>query len=83
MGASAWLYSAEARIEMHLAARQATTVAWPGGVRHFAAGERIHTENSHKWTPDSFTTLLHEAGFGQVQHWTDPQGWFGVCLASG
>lgn len=73
----------QSRIEMHLAARQATTVRWPGSVRVFAAGERIHTENSYKWTPAAFTALLRRAGFAQVQHWTDPQGWFGVCLASG
>ena len=83
-----WLHvalfnAAEARIEMHLAARQPTTVRWPGAVRQFASGERIHTENSCKWTPEAFTALLHEAGFGHVQHWTDPQGWFAVCLASG
>ena len=73
----------ESRVEMHLAARAATTVRWPGGERRFAAGERIHTENSYKWTPAGFAALLREAGFSGVQHWTDPQGWFGVYLATG
>jgi uncharacterized SAM-dependent methyltransferase len=36
------------RIEMHLQARQAVTVRWRDGERRFAAGERIHTENSYK-----------------------------------
>ena len=31
-------------------ARRRSTVAWPGGGRRFAAGERIHTENSCKYT---------------------------------
>ena len=73
----------ESRVEMHLAARAATAVRWPGGERHFAAGECIHTESSYKWTPAGFTALLREAGFSGVQHWTDPQGWFGVYLATG
>lgn len=71
------------RIEMHLEARAATTVRWPGAERHFAAGERIHTENSCKWTPEAFAALLRDAGFSRVQHWTDAQAWFGVCLATG
>lgn len=69
------------RIEMHLAARQAQTVSWSGGQRHFAAGERIHTENSYKWEPTAFAALLRQAGFGQPLHWTDAQGWFSVFWA--
>ncbi len=75
--------TAQSRIEMHLQARAATTVRWPGGTRDFEAGERIHTENSYKWTPEGFATLLGQAGFAGVQHWTDPQHWFGVFLATG
>ena len=73
----------ESRIEMHLEAREATTVAWPGGERRFAAGERLHTENSYKWTPQDFAALLRDAGFTRVQHWSDERGWFGVFLAGG
>ena len=73
----------ESRVEMHLAARTATTVRWPGGERRFAADERLHTESSYKWTPERFGALLREAGFSGVQHWTDPQAWFGVYLATG
>ncbi len=74
--------AADSRIEMHLEARQATTVHWPDGERRFAAGERIHTENSAKWTPEAFEALLRAAGFGAVQRWTDPQAWFAVFLAT-
>ena len=78
------LFNTEAsRIEMHLEARAATAVRWPGGERRFAAGERLHTENSYKWTPDGFAALLRDAGFTRVQRWTDAQGWFGVFLAGG
>lgn len=72
------------RIEMHLQARQALTVRWRGGAqRVFAAGERLHTENSYKWTPDGFAALLRDAGFSQLQRWTDAQGGFAVFLAAG
>jgi len=69
------------RIEMHLEARQALQVRWPGAQRAFAAGERIHTENSYKWRPEAFEALLRQAGFSAVRRFTDPQGWFGVFVA--
>ena len=69
------------RIEMHLEARTAHTVRWPGGERRFEAGERIHTENSYKWTAPGFAALLREAGFGSARHWTDERGWFAVFVA--
>lgn len=71
----------QSRIEMHLEARQSLTVRWAGGERDFDAGERIHTEDSYKWQPADFQALLHDAGFRQVQHWTDALGWFSVMLA--
>ena len=72
----------ESRIEMHLETTNPTTVRWPGHERAFAQGERIHTENSYKYTLDGMSSLLKQAGFSQVQHWTDPQSWFGVFWAS-
>lgn len=75
--------AAESRIEMHLEARRSLTVQWPGAERRFTAGERIHTENSYKWTPEAFEVLLRAAGFTQTEAWTDARGWFGVWLAWG
>jgi dimethylhistidine N-methyltransferase len=77
----AFFDAGRSRIEMHLEARQALTCAWPGGSRHFAAGERIHTENSCKYRLDRFESMLVEAGFRRPQHWTDPLGWFAVFWA--
>jgi len=71
------------RIEMYLQAREDTQVTWAGGQRRFLVGERIHTENSYKWTPAQFTQLLQTAGFAQVQCWRDAQDAFGVFLATG
>jgi dimethylhistidine N-methyltransferase len=72
----------QSRIEMHLQATTELTVNWPGQQRHFNAGERIHTECSYKYTLDDMTGLLRQAGFSQVQHWTDPDKWFAVFWAA-
>lgn len=77
----AFFSEAESRIEMHLQAVGAQTLAWPGGQRTFADGERLHTENSYKWTPEAFEALLQQAGFGEVTHWSDERGWFSVFWA--
>lgn len=69
------------RIEMHLQARHSLTVRWPGGERAFTGGERIHTENSYKWTLPGFQSLLASAGFVASQAWTDPEQRFAVCWA--
>lgn len=72
---------AAGRVEMHLEARRALSVRWPGAQRAFAAGERIHTENSHKWAPEAFEALLRDAGWRDVQRHVDARGWFGVFVA--
>ena len=72
---------AASRIEMHLEARHDVDVHWPGAQRAFRAGERIHTENSCKYTVEGFAALLQEAGFAAPEHWSDNRGWFGVFWA--
>ncbi|PJJ17172.1 dimethylhistidine N-methyltransferase [Janthinobacterium sp. OK676] len=71
----------ERRVEMHLEARSEQLVHWQGGQRRFAKGERIHTEDSYKYTRATFVGLLEQAGFSTVQVWTDPQQWFAVIYA--
>ncbi|MGS1106434.1 L-histidine N(alpha)-methyltransferase [Achromobacter anxifer] len=73
--------SASSRIEMHLEAQRAVRVAWPGGARAFSAGERIHTENSYKFTPAAFADLLQSAGYRDIAHWSDSRGWFSIFSA--
>ncbi len=73
--------SEHSRIEMHLQALRPVTVRWPAGERRFAAGERIHTENSYKFTPQAFTDLLQSAGYHSIEHWSDSRGWFSVFSA--
>ncbi|MCP2010121.1 L-histidine N(alpha)-methyltransferase [Duganella violaceipulchra] len=77
----AFFNEADSRIEMHLEARAELTVRWADGERHFARGERIHTEDSYKYTRQSFVGLLERAGFDTAQVWTDPSNWFAVIHA--
>jgi dimethylhistidine N-methyltransferase len=71
----------ESRIEMHLEAREALQVNWPGGARSFRAGERIHTENSYKYRQAQAVGLLEQAGFAAAKVWTDPDNWFALIYA--
>jgi dimethylhistidine N-methyltransferase len=75
-------YNARAsRVEMHLEARRAHCVTLGGRERVFAPGERIHTENSYKYTPEQFASVLRRAGFGEVAVWQDEGGDFAVYYA--
>ena len=77
----AFFDDAESRVEIYVEARRPVAVRWPGGGRSFAEGERIHTENSHKYRLDDFDRMLRAAGFFVQQSWTDPRQWFAVVLA--
>jgi dimethylhistidine N-methyltransferase len=48
---------------------------------HFEAGERLHTENSYKYTDEMVRSILRESGFKLERTWSDPKRWFGVHLA--
>jgi dimethylhistidine N-methyltransferase len=71
------------RVEMHLEARHALVVRWDHGQRHFAAGERLHTENSYKYTPERFQALLERAGFHAARCWMAEGNAFAVFWARG
>ena len=70
------------RIEMHLQAAVTQTVNIGGEPRTFAAGERIHSENSYKYTRDEFASMLREAGFTRITAWTDARQAFWVFYAA-
>lgn len=74
--------AAQSRIEMHLQARHALRVRWPGGERLFDAGESIHTENSYKYTVSGFAAMLADAGFRTPEHWSDDENRFAVFWAT-
>jgi dimethylhistidine N-methyltransferase len=73
--------AAAGRIEMHLEARRDVTVRWPGGARRFAGGERLHTENSYKYTLPRLEATLRAAGFESCRFFTDPARRFALALA--
>ncbi|MFT3815583.1 MAG: L-histidine N(alpha)-methyltransferase [Acidovorax sp.] len=77
----AFFNAGHSRIEMHLRARRALTVAWPEGERRFSAGETIHTENSYKYPLPHFQDMLAQAGFGACESWTDERQWFALVHA--
>jgi dimethylhistidine N-methyltransferase len=47
----------------------------------FSAGERIHTENSFKYTMPQITRMLETCGFTRERTWSDERNWFTVHLA--
>lgn len=70
-----------ARIEMHLEATRDATFGVDGRRFDIAAGETIHTENSHKYGARDARILLRAGGWTPVAEWTDPDGLFAVYLA--
>ncbi|MEH3047383.1 L-histidine N(alpha)-methyltransferase [Sphingomonas adhaesiva] len=70
-----------ARVEMHLEARRDAAFEVDGRAFDIAAGETIHTENSHKYGPRDARILLRAGGWTPVREWTDADGKFAVILA--
>ncbi|MEH3157637.1 MAG: L-histidine N(alpha)-methyltransferase [Sphingomonas taxi] len=69
-----------ARIEMHLVATRDTAFTVDGRSFAIAAGESIHTENSHKYASRDARILLRSGGWTPIGEWTDPDGLFGLYL---
>lgn len=77
------VWSAEhSRIEMHLesARDQRVKIRALNISVHFAEGERIHTENSYKFSPAMIDAIARNGGFQVEQTWADARGWFSVHL---
>ncbi len=70
------------RVEMHLESRYLQRVRIGKRERVFVQGERIHTENSYKFSPGEFANLLRSAGFTELRVWQDDAGDFAVFYAS-
>ena len=70
-----------ARIEMHLVAREKVSFTVAGEHFAMAAGESIHTENSHKFDRRSQYTLLLAGRWTPLARWTDAAGQFSLILA--
>lgn len=70
-----------ARIEMHLVACEDISFTVSGQRFAIAAGESIHTENSHKFTKRSSQLLLAAGGWEPRARWTDAAKRFSLVLA--
>ena len=70
-----------ARVEMHLEATEDIAFEVSGRRFALAAGETIHTENSHKFELRSQNTLLLAGGWTPARRWTDSQERFSLILA--
>jgi len=75
------------RIEMRLVCERATEITLPADgagsaatVFSFRPGDWIHTEYSHKYSPDEMAALAESAGWRASGLWTDPRQWFSVWL---
>jgi dimethylhistidine N-methyltransferase len=66
------------RIEMHLASLKRQRVRVAGECIDFRAGETIHTENSYKYSIESFGALARGAGWSPLKTWTDRDHRFSV-----
>ncbi|MFA6115274.1 MAG: L-histidine N(alpha)-methyltransferase [Sphingomonas sp.] len=69
------------RIEMHLEATDDLVFSVSGQSIRMAEGETIHTENSHKYTPDQARLLLQASGWTPIRLWSDPADDFMLILA--
>jgi L-histidine N-alpha-methyltransferase len=70
------------RIEMHLASLKRQRIKVCGECIEFRAGETIHTENSYKYSIDSFRALARGAGWTPAAVWTDADNYFSVHVLS-
>jgi len=66
------------RIEMYLVSLRRQSVSLMGRRFDFVAGEAIHTEDSHKYTIESFREMAARAGFRPRAVWTDPERLFSL-----
>ena len=66
------------RIEMHLVSKAEQWVKLGDTNISFSRGETIHTENSYKYTPETFKAIAQDAGFTIKSSWMDEQKLFSV-----
>jgi dimethylhistidine N-methyltransferase len=66
------------RVEMHLVSKQDQVVHIGDTPIRFTRGETIHTENSYKYTRESFRKVAASAGFEIHSSWCDDQRLFSV-----
>lgn len=71
---------ATGRVAIHLESLKTQTARAAGRSFTFAAGERIHVEDSWKYAVDDFRALARSAGYAPGEVWTDGASLFSVHL---
>jgi dimethylhistidine N-methyltransferase len=73
----------QSRMEIFLESikTQVVSLSLAGTRIRFRAGERIHTENSNKYTLEMVERMLCVSGFKLEKTWFDERKWFGLHLA--
>jgi dimethylhistidine N-methyltransferase len=74
----AWYNAEQHRIEMHLVSLAKQKVRACGRSFEFWRGETIHTENSYKYTVDSFRSRALGAGWTHAATYVDDHNYFSV-----
>lgn len=74
----AWYNADRHRIEMHLVSLANQKVRACGRSFEFKRGETIHTENSYKYTVDSFRNCARDAGWTPAAAFVDDETYFCV-----
>ncbi len=69
------------RIELECTRSHGVRIPGAGIAVEFEAGERIHIEDSHKYTPERLDALLDAGCWRRVRRWSDARGWFTETLA--
>ena len=68
------------RIEMHLEAVRDVGFTVAGRAFAMAAGDTIHTENSHKFYLEELRFMARAGGWEPYRKWTDGRDWFSLHL---
>ncbi len=72
----------ESRMEMHLVslAEQDVCIHTIKEKIHFSKDEKIHTENSYKFTDEMINDITKFAGLKLLNKWKDSKDYFALCL---
>jgi len=70
------------RIEMYLLSAEEQSLVCLGKTIRFEAKEKIHTENSYKYSIEEVHSLASDGGYSVEGSWIDKNSFFGVHLLS-
>ena len=76
----AFFNSKKSRVEMHLISKVDHSVRIFDEEINFITGESIHTENSYKYTYESFEVLVQSAGYKIQKFYSDEKSFFGIFI---